>query len=196
MTMQQQQDDFMTKWKQNFNFTYSACLIHQRAIVVPLRMAWGPQALGVPCALALVVMVLWAVFSRDPLMWGWIALWLTSFVGRRAESLWLWAVGAKLHGWYDGYPVGTIVLGRTEKATKLLVEPLLAGGLGVAVYWWYDRCHFSPYGLPYFLLSGVFTLPFVEIVKQKIWEHRTQSMVDARVEQEALMNDFRNRYGN
>jgi len=194
--MQQQNDqNDPFQWKRNFNVGYNLCLIHQRAIVVPLRTAWGPQALGVPCALALVLTVLWATFSRDPLLYGWCALWLTCQVGRRAESLWLWATGARLHGWYDGYPFVAILLGRTENAAKLVVEPLLVGGMGGAAYWWYDRCHFSPYGLPYFLLAGCFSLPFVEIVKRTIWQRRTQATLDARLEQEATMQDFRRKYG-
>ena len=194
--MQQQNDpNDPFEWKRNFNVAYNILLIHQRAVVVPLRMAWGPQALGVPCALALVLMVVWAAFSRDPLLWGWIALWLTCFVSRRAETLWLWATGARLHGGYDGHPFVAIRLGRTENAAKLVVEPLLVGGLGGAAYWWYGRFHFSPYGLPYFLLAGCASLPFVELVKQTIWKRRSQATLDARLEQEASMREFRSKYG-
>jgi hypothetical protein len=53
-----------------------------------------------------------------------------------------------------------------------------------------------PSGLPFFLLAGVVTLPFVEIVKQRTWERRTQSIMDSRLEQQETINDFRNRYGN
>ena len=194
---QQQQNDPNDpfEWKRNFNIAYNILLIHQRAVVVPLRMAWGPQALGVPCALALVLMVVWATFSRDPLMWGWIALWLTCFVSRRAETLWLWATGARLHGGYDGHPFVAIRLGRTENAAKLVVEPLLVGGIG-------RRGVLVVRPLPFFALraalfpaGGLRSLPFVELVKQTIWKRRSQATLDARLEQEASMREFRSKYG-
>ena len=194
---QQQQDDMMTKYKKNFNFIYSACLIHQRCLVVPLRRAFGVQALGTPCALAphpdVRVGDLHAATTTCGL---WIGIWFLCFLVRRAESVKLRQSGAKMHGRVRRAPVDAIRIGRTEKAAKLVVEPFLMVGLGGVLFSVYQQIHWSPYGLPYFFFAGGFTLPFVEIVKQQIWERRTQAMVDARVEQETLMREFRNRYGN
>jgi len=66
--MQQQQDDFMTRYKRNFNMAYNGMLIHQRAIILPMRERCGKDVLGLPCALALVLMCVWAALSRDPFM--------------------------------------------------------------------------------------------------------------------------------
>jgi hypothetical protein len=193
---QQQQDDFMTRYKRNLNLTFTACLIHQRAIIVPFRKGFGVRALGGQCLCALILMCGWAALTKDGYFWAWIMFWVVGQVGRRVEALWSWSSGAKVHGWYDGTSLGTVILGIPERAMKLFVEPLMVGGLGAGVYWLYDRYHYSPYGLPYFLLAGCVSLPFVEIVQNTIWQNRTQSIVDSRVEQEALMRDFRNRYGN
>jgi hypothetical protein len=40
------------------------------------------------------------------------------------------------------------------------------------------------------------SLPFVELTNQMIWNRRLQSMADARKEQEMLMGDYKNRFGN
>jgi hypothetical protein len=50
-------------------------------------------------------------------------------------------------------------------------------------------------GLPSFFLWGVISLPFVEIVKRTIWERRTQGMSDARIEQQQVVSNYRNRFG-
>jgi hypothetical protein len=196
MNQQQHDPNDAFQWKRNFNIAWWLCLIHQRGIVILLRNLWGVQALGTPCALALVVMFLWATFSRDPFMWGWLGVWVLVFLCRRWEAARLVKKGSRLHSQYDGFPVGSITLGRTEKAAKMIVEPLLIGGLGYGLYWIYGEQGWSPYGLPYFLLTGCFTLPFVELVKQTLWERRTQAMLDGRIENEAMMSDFRDRYGN
>lgn len=196
MAMQQQQDqnDSMN-FKRNFNIAYMACLIHQRALVVPFRNQFGTQALGAPCGLAFVLMLLWAAFSRDPFMWMWTLMWLICFIRRRVEALRLAKSGQRIHSQYDGWPWDAIRIGRTEKAAKLVVEPLLVGILGALLYWIYSLAAMSPYGLPYFLLSGIFTLPLVESVKHTILQRRTQSMLDAQLDQEQVMQDFRDRYG-
>ncbi len=141
-------------------------------------------------------MVLWAAFSRDPFMWGWVGFWLLCQICRRIESVRLARSGARIHSQYDGWPFDTIRFGRTEKAAKLVVEPMLVGILGGILHWIYDTyLGMPPYGLPYFLLAGVVTLPFVELVKQTVWQRRTQSMMDARIEQEQMMRDVRDRHG-
>jgi hypothetical protein len=193
--MPQQQDDVMTQWKQNFNFIFTACLIHQRAIVIPLRKGFGADAIGKPCALALVLMCIWGMCTRDNFLWLWIAVWFACFLKRRVETALLVKSHVKIHSQYDGWP-DAIRIGRTEKIAKLIVEPVVIVSLGAALFYGYQENHWQPYGLPYFLLAGGFTLPFVELVKQTIWQRRTQSIVDARVENEALMNDFHKRYGN
>jgi hypothetical protein len=195
MAMQQQQDDVMTQYKQNFNVLYTACRAHQMGVVIPLRRCCGPDVLRTPCAFAFVLMCVWAMCTRDNFLWLWIGVWCCYFLKHRLESALIAKSGAKIHSQYDGWP-DAIRIGRTEKVAKLIVEPVVIVSFGAVMFYAYQQNHWQPYGLPYFMLTGGFTLPFVEIVKQTIWRRRTQSMLDARVEQEALVNDFRNRFGN
>ena len=111
---------------------------------------------------------------------------------RRSESLRLVRERAGIHGDYDGHCIN---LGSDERRAKLLFEPFLVGVLGCIVFWIYSENGWSPMGLPFFLLSGVFTLPFVERVKQTMWDRRPQAMQDARAENAMFMRDFEDRFG-
>jgi hypothetical protein len=182
-------------WKRNFNITFSLMLMHQRALTVPMRSYYGIQGLGTPCFFALVMMFLWTIFTQDNLMWVWMGIWIVCFIQRRWQSVRLYRKGYRIHTQYDGFPFDTIRFGRTEKACKLVVEPLLIGILGGIAYWYYGEQGWSPYGLPYFLLSGVFSLPFIELVKQTIWEKQIRALNDARIEQEMVVKEIRDRYG-
>lgn len=191
--MQQQEElDFSEKLKRNFNIGHFLFLIHQRAIVVVCRDNWGTQALGFPCLCAFMLMMLWYVFTHDNLMLAWIGFWLLCLAKRRMESVRLAKSGAVIHSRYDGWPIN---LGSNENRAKLIYEPVLVGILGFMAFKFYQHMGWRPTGLPYFLLLGVATLPFVEMVKQKAWERRTQSMMDARLEQQEAINDFRDKYG-
>jgi hypothetical protein len=181
--------------EQGFNIAYALLVMHQRALVVPLRNRWGVQALGMPCLLALVMMAVWAGFSRDPYLWWWIGVWLLCFLVRRIEAVRLNLKGERIHSQYDGWPEGAICLGRTEKIAKLVVEPAIWAVFGFVLLQVYAEQGWSPYGLPYFFLAGVFSLPYVELVKQAVLQRRTQAMLDARVEQEQTTAEFRDKFG-
>jgi hypothetical protein len=191
---QQQQNDSMN-WKRNFDISHALCVMHQRALVVPMRSRWGIYALGVPCALALVLMVLWATFSRDPYMWVWIGFWVICQLARRAESVRLHRRGERIHSQYDGYVAYASRWRVSESTAKLVIEPVVFGVFGLVLFDMYRENGLPVQGLPYFFLAGLFSLPFVETVKRSVWERRAQAMVDARVEQEALVKEVRDRWG-
>jgi hypothetical protein len=191
--MQQQKQDSGPDKKQTFDIVYSLCLMHQRALVVPLRTGWGKEALGLPCLLALALMFFWAGFSRDPLMWAYLGFWVLCQMVRRVESLRL-AQGGKVHSWCDGMPMKVRFV-QSHKIIKLVAEPLLVFCGGVVMLPVSAELHTPRNGLPLFLMLGIFTLPVIEIVKQMIRSKRVQGMMDARLEQQALMEEFKDRWG-
>ena len=142
------------------------------------------------------MMCVWAMVSHDNFMWIWIGFWLLCQLKRRVESVKLARSGAWIHSQYDGWPFDAIKYARTEKVAKMVVEPILVGILGGILYWIYSQYGLKPTGLPYFFLSGIFTLPFVEIVKQTIWEKKIRGMQDARLEQEQMVEELRDKWGN
>jgi hypothetical protein len=194
MPMQQERDDAMNQ-KRSFNIVYALMVMHQRALTVPMRNRWGVNALGMSCALALILMFVWTMVTQDSLMFCWIGFWLLCFIKRRVEAVRLVNKGERIHSQADGLPFDALRLCRSENTAKLVVEPILVGVLGGVLYWIYEQNGWRPTGLPYFILSGVVTLPFVELVKQTIWKRRTQQMLDARIENEASMKAYRDKYG-
>jgi hypothetical protein len=197
MSMQQQQEQkgFWHDMKVNWNVGFTVSLAHQRAVCGPLRTRHGQQALAWPCVHAAILMVVWAVLSRDGWMWAYIGFWMLCQLRNRIEAAWLSLKGIQIHSFYDGFTTQTIRFGGSERVAKLIVEPMLAGTIGAILYWVYAQANMRPYGLPYFYRSGLFTLSFVELVKQEIWKRKTQSMLDARLEQEMVMRDYRRKYG-
>jgi hypothetical protein len=191
---QQQQNDPMN-WKRNFNILAWFCLVHGRALTLLIRSRNGKDSLGVPCALALVMMFLWATFTQDTLIWVWMAVWFFFLIVRRVETVWLTRRGERIHSQYDGWPGPAYWFCRSERIAKLIIEPTLFAIVGALLYGSYEQAGLSPRGMPWFLLAGMFTLPFVECVKQTIQERCTQGMLDARIEQEAMMDEFRDKYG-
>jgi len=189
--MQEQQKELT--FKDKFNIAHNLCVIHQRGIVVISRNKWGKNALGLPCALAFVLMFLWAAFTQDPLMYCWLGLWCLCYLKRRAEA---GRLSGQVHSFYDGWPCDGMLYCSSENIAKRVVEPILVGILGGILRWFYTEQGWSPAGLPNFLLLGVFTLPVVESVKQKVWERRLDAMKDARFEQESLAQDYRDQFGN
>src|SRR5271166_4220165 len=169
--MQQERDDAMDH-KRSFNITFVFMLMHTLGLTLVMRTRQGSQILGLPCALALGLMVVWTTVAQDSLMFAWIALWLLCLIKRRVESVRLVNKGERIHSQYDGWPFDAIRFCRSENTAKLVVEPILVGVLGGVLYWIYGQNGWRPTGLPYYILTGVVTLPFVELAKQTIWKRR------------------------
>lgn len=182
----QQENDISKDWKRNFNIAHWLMMAHQRALVVPARRHFGTQALAFPCLFALGLMGLWYVATADPGMLAYMGFWLLFLVVRRIEAV-------KIAGQVSSHSDGkTINLGSNEYLAKMFYEPLCVGILGGIFYWIYTENGLRPTGLPYFLLAGIVSLPFVEGVKQTLWQRRIQGMQDARIDNEMLMEDFNN----
>jgi hypothetical protein len=179
-------------WQQKFNIAYWLCVIHQRGIVVVTRKSFGVQALGRECALAFIVMALWATVTQDIFMYVWIGLWFVSLIQRRIEATKLTKAGV-VSSYYDGFPINC---GKDEKLAKLWIEPILTGVLGAFLYWLYQQNGLPTRGLPTFLFLGFMTLRVVESVKAKVRERRLMAMNDAKLEQESLAQECRDQFGN
>jgi hypothetical protein len=132
--MNQQQQNDPIGWKRNFNIICWFCLIHQRALTLALRSRWGKDALGVPCALALVVMFFWATFTQDVVIWVWMAIWFVSLLVRRVESIRLTRRGERIHSQYDGWPGLAYWFCRSEWIAKMVIEPAIFAVLGWLLY--------------------------------------------------------------
>jgi hypothetical protein len=188
--VQEQRKDFPKK-EDAFNVLMFFCAIHQRAVIVPFRIRYGAEGLGLPALWALVLMFFWWGFSADPLMLGWMCLWFAAVVVRRIESLRLSRKGEKVYSFYDGRPYMAMKVPgvKTESIAKMVVEPLFLFTVGL-IYYFMAKDMGWRQGFSYFMMLSIFTLPFLEGVRQTVWKRRVQAMSDARIEQEGLMRDF------
>jgi hypothetical protein len=181
--------------KPGCNLFLLLCIAHQRCLVVPMRNFFGMHALGMPSILGLLLMLIWSALSEDPVMFVWMAAWGICFAHRCMQSLRMEREGAKVHSQYDGWPFETIKMGKTENTSKLVVEPLMVVIIGAILVVIYKEFHLNMKGLPLFFLLGGFTLPVIEMIKQSIWKKRTQEMMDAQIENEAAVREFREKFG-
>ncbi|HEY7327648.1 MAG TPA: hypothetical protein VH592_08415 [Gemmataceae bacterium] len=186
--MPEQQNDKLT-WKQYSNIVTNLATFHQRAIIVPFRKGWGKNSLCRSCACAFILIFLWATFTRDNIMYVWLILWTLSYAQLRGQAN---KLAGQIHSWYDGDTVG---LGSNQKTAKMLYEPVMVAIAGLIAREIYLEYGLPTAGLPTFLLTGCFTLPLVESVKQAIWDRRLDDMNDAKMEQESLVREYRDRYG-
>lgn len=183
----QQENDISKDWKRNINIAFSLMTMHQRALVVPVRRHFGTQALAFPCLFALGLIMLWYVATADPRMLAYMGFWLLFLVVRRIEAV---KIAGQVHSHYDGMPIN---LGSDERKAKMYYEPLCVGILGGIFFWIYTENGLRTTGLPSFLMAGIVSLPFVEGVKQTLWQRRIQGMRDAQLDQEMVMEEFNNR---
>lgn len=187
--MQNQQQQEGLTWGQKFNLAFLIATAHHRALLVPFRTGWGVDALAFPCLFAFLLILVWAIFSRDPCMYVYLSIWSLCQLTRRWEAVKLARKG-RTHSWSDGYPKGLCIIFSEPTARK--IEPLLMAGLGAVLYF-FNQDHGFPQGLSYLYLLGMFTLPFVAWVQQTVWERRTQAMVNSRLENQAMIRLYRER---
>ena len=119
---------------------------------------------------------------------------MRDFIRRQREALRL-SKGGTVHSQHDGNSFDARRFCRSERTAKLIVEPILVAIFGTVLWWIYLRMGWHRHGLPAFILTGIFTLPFVEKVKQTVWERRLQGMQDAKLEQQALVRESHQRFG-
>ena len=178
---------------QRFDVAARWVWIYQRALVVPLRTGAGSDALGMSCLWAAFLILGWAFFSQDPLMVGYAIFWGLCLLIRRAEAAKLAKKGVRIHSWSDGRPKGLCKI-MSEKFAKRWVEPLVIFAVGCICYW-YAVEEGTPAGLAYFLMGAIFVLPCHEWICDMIWRKRVQAMVNARIDQEAMMNQYQQQWG-
>ncbi len=173
-----------------------ALLIHQRSLIVPMRKRFGVESLGLIGFLSLACMAGWALFTRDPFMWGYLVFWFLCVAFRRWEAYRLVHKGERIHSLSDGWPVwATRVPFVGYGAATLLVEPIIVLGWCAAL-WWLSRRLGTPPGLALWLTPGPLTLVMVESLRGKIRSRRAEAILDARLEQEAVVRDYRAKWGN
>jgi hypothetical protein len=197
--MQQQKDEPFNQ-KQSIEIAMGLLMGLAMAVIAPFRRRCGVEAFGKPAFVGFIIMCLWAAFSRDMAMWWYVGIWLVCIARNRAEAVKLSKQGVVIHSQYDGVSEFQKKF-KSEKLCKQVVEPAMVFALGFALSLFYRDVlyagviNYPQGGLPMFLMVGAGAAAAVEGVRLTIWKRRSQAMMDARIEQEALMREVRDRYG-
>ena len=173
-----------------------ALMIHHRSMIVPMRKRFGVESLGLIGFLCLLLMAGWAMYTKDPFMWAYTLYWFLCAVLRRMEAYRLVRRGERIHGLSDGWPVwATRAPFVGYGAATALVEPLIVLGWCAALWWLSGRLG-TPPGLALWLTPGPLTLVTVASLRGRIHSRRAEAILDARLEQEAVVRDYRAKWGN
>ena len=189
--MVQQQKELT--YREKFNIVVWCCVVFQRAVVVITRKQFGLQALGKECAFSFFLIILWAAFSHDPLMYGWLFLWLVCMAKRRMEATRAFKNGESIDSRSDGIPIN---LGTDIRLARLWYEPICVVILGAMLHWFYEQNGMPTRGLPLFLFCGAMCIRVVESIKAKAQERRMMAINDAKIQQEWMVQEHGNRFGN
>lgn len=190
--MKQQQQQELT-YKEKLNLVVFGCVVVQRAIVIVTRRRFGLQALGKECAFAFFLILAWAAATQDVFMYAWLVIWCVCMAKRRNEATKAFQNGDSLHTWSDGVPIN---LGQNENLAKLWYEPICTVILGGIALWCYRENGMPVRGLPCFLFCGAMCMRVVESIRIKAQERRMMAVSDARLEQESLVKEYGDKFGN
>jgi hypothetical protein len=194
---QQQQQHELADKKTAFNLMMILAAAMTTSVTVFLRIRFGPEALGKRGVVCLVLLCLVAGFSREPVYLYYLAVWFCAFAYLRITTLRLVAKGWRPHSMSGGYPIVALRLGRflgvqNESTAKLIVEPLLCLGISFILD---DMAHTYQmrelYLLGWWFFMCAFAIAFESFLFDHLQKKRVQAMHDARLEQEYLMQQFR-----
>ena len=137
-------------------------------------------------------MLLWWLFTNDGLLLAYIGVWLLVYITRRIEAA---MISGKVSSNYDGWPVDAMWLCESEGIAKGWIEPMIAGVFGYLLWQYYACMGWRPTGLPYFMIFSVFSLKYVAAINEAAWERKVNAIQDAKLQQQVLMDDHKNRFG-
>lgn len=146
------------------------------ALTVFTRTNFGRRALGgVPALGAIVVIVAYGAWAREPLMGPYLLAWLIAFVVQRVRTAVLWSRGWRIYSRYWGDPLG----GRWFEAALCLGGGPALLQLG------------SPFGG--FLLLGGLGIAVVTALDRRARGRQLEALCDAEIEQESLLDEYLDR---
>lgn len=176
--------------KDGFNFLTLVLSGHAATLQPWLRRGQGREAYGFRGIAGLVLLLLFA-FTGNPCMGWYLGLWLVALLFRRAESVALRNKGWVCHSMSTGRPVISDILRCSEKTARTL-EPLLCALIGIVLAVIAEDQLYPPLSmLAAYIGFGLVSLTFEEVMCAAVIERRAQAMMDAKMEQDAVMQRFK-----
>jgi hypothetical protein len=190
------QDDknFNPSAQDGFNFLAGLCGLHSMTVAVFLRRGIGAELLNRRGGLAILLLGAAAVLSAEPALWGYLGAFLFALMLQRAHTAALERQGARIHSRSVGTPGLAMLFTRDERRARTVFEPLLLLGagvvLGVLAQEWPMPGLLAVAG---WLWLGIGTMTFDQALIDAIDDRRVQMMRDAQIDNEQLMERFRER---
>jgi hypothetical protein len=150
-----------------------------------LRRGMGVNYPGAFGLLALVMILLYAAATHDPLVITYFWFWLGMIIVRRAEAVQLARRGWVEHSRYNGWPWFSIKLPfvKTESAAKI-ADAMVCLIVGAELYQWSEA-------LGRFVMLGCLSLGMQRAIQGQVNSMRLRQMRDAAIEQRQLAEWYR-----
>lgn len=184
--MQQQQQQWGLR--ETTNLLTAATNVLSMAVLPFIRHSFGKDALGWPTFGAFIIIMVVACFSASQAMWLYFGLWIIALCWQKNYTKKLLRQGAVVHSRSPGFPsLGVKFTKGNVKQAVMFVEPFLSGFFG---YMFYDL---GEHVLGGFLMCAAASLIFQHTTQRMLDERRVQEMINARIEQEWLSWQLRDR---
>jgi hypothetical protein len=171
------------------NWFVLAARVLASPLEVILRKNFGSKYFGIPSAVALFTVPMWALFWPDASPVGLWVLWVLFIVMQlraRLESVRMIAKGEVVHTRFNGSPrLASVFKRMPEQKIKAGLEPLLVFIVGVLLM------QVSP-PLGSYLMVAAFSLGFNHSVIEAVERAQALEMNDALIEQQSVAERFRN----
>jgi hypothetical protein len=170
------------------NILVLAAQVIASPVEVMLRKNFGSKYFGVPSAIALFAVPMWALFwpGESPLgLWVLWVLFILMQLRARLESVRMLAKGQFIHTRYNGWPrLASVFKRMPEQKIKAGLEPLLVFVAGVLL---------MPVSEPLgsYLMVAALSLGFNHSVIESVERAQALEMNDALIEQQAMAERFR-----
>jgi len=174
-----------------FNMRAGTNLLHflvegHAATIAPfLRSGMGINYPGAFGLVGLVMILLYAAATNDPLVITYFWFWLGAIIVRRAEAVQLARRGRVEHSRYTGRPWFSMRLPfvKTESAAKY-ADAMVCLVVGLELCQWSDA-------LGHFVMFGCLSLGMQRAIQGQVNSMRVRQMRDAAIEQRQLSQWFR-----
>jgi hypothetical protein len=152
------------------------------------RHSFGKDTLGWPAFGAFIIIMVVASFSASQAMWVYFGVWIISLCWQKSYTNKLMRQGTVIHSRSPGFPaLGAKFTKGNVMQAAMFVEPFLCGLLG---YMFYDL---GERAIGVFLICATASLIFQNTTQRMLDERRVQEMINARIEQEWLSRQLRDR---
>jgi hypothetical protein len=153
-----------------------------------LRRGFGTEAFGANAVVALVIILLYAAQTHDPVMIWFLWAWVAAVIVQRVETFQLVRKGRIEHSRYAGYPVLALKMPfvKNEVVAKNCVEPLVCVVFGIVL------CTVSE-SMGRFVMFGFVSLLVQRGMESRVNMNRVRRLRDAEIEQRYVSDLFHGR---